>query len=187
MKHHLKDKEFIQRLTNDDQRALYQLYDKYSGALFGVILRMCRNQELAEDLLQETFIKIWQKIDAYDDTKGSFYTWAYRIAKNITLNSLRKPDLLIQTDDLSVYKDKEETSVEVDFSELNGAVRKLEPHHQEAIALVYFRGLTHREAYEEMGVPLGTFKSYIRQALLLLRESYGQELTIIVLLIEIFG
>ena len=149
-------------------------------------LKLTADNEDAEDLLQETFIKIWQKIDSYDASKGRFYTWAYRIAKNLTLNSLRKPNLLIQTEELGVDIKKEDLQPEMDFSELNGAIGKLEPHHQEAISLVYFRGYTHREAYEEMGVPLGTFKSYIRQALQLLRESYKHELIIIWLLLETF-
>lgn len=186
MPHNLEDIEIISRLSKKDKDALYLLYDKYSGALFGVIIRMCRNQVMAEDLLQETFIKIWQKIDSYDASKGKFYTWAYRIAKNVTLNSLRKPDLLIQSEELSVNTKKATLEPESDFKGLNGAISKLEPHHQEAISLVYFRGYTHREANQEMGVPLGTFKSYIRQALVLLRESYSHELIVIGLLIETF-
>ncbi|MEO1012838.1 MAG: RNA polymerase sigma factor [Bacteroidota bacterium] len=163
----------IKRILNRDKRALYQLYDKYSGALFGVIVRMCRNEALAEDLLQETFVRIWKNMDSYDGTKGRFYTWAYRIAKNITLNALRKKDPLIQTEDLSVYSTVSQTETYTDYTELNGALRKLQPHHQEALSLVYFKGYTHREAHEEMGVPLGTFKSYVRQALKELRQTYG--------------
>ena len=186
MPHQLDDIEIIKRISKKDKEALYLLYDKYSGALYGVILRMCRNQEMAEDLLQETYIKIWQKIDSYDPLKGKFYTWAYRIAKNITLNALRKPDVLIQSEELGVDTNKTQLQNETDFKELNGAISKLEPHHQEAISLVYFRGYTHREAYQEMGVPLGTFKSYVRQALQLLRESYKHQLIIIWLLLETF-
>ncbi|GMN11692.1 sigma-70 family RNA polymerase sigma factor [Croceitalea sp. MTPC9] len=174
-----EDEEVLKRLSEKDKSALYTIYDKYSGALYGVIIRMCRDEGKAEDLLQETFVKIWQKIDTYDSSKGKFYTWAYRIAKNTTLNALRKPKQLIQTEDLSVYKDKVQTEITPDFAQLTGAIKKLEPHHQEAISLVYFRGYTHREAYEEMGVPLGTFKSYVRQALSLLRESYKKELIVL--------
>ncbi len=183
----MDDNEILQRIIQKDQNALYALYDKYSGALYGVILRMCRNKEQAEDLLQETFLKIWKNIHSYDSSKGRFYTWAYRIAKNTTLNTLRKPDLLIQTDELSVLKDKNDAEPQPDFTVLNGALKKLEPHHQEAIALVYFRGYTHREAYKEMGVPLGTFKSYIRQALSLLRENYKNELVLLWFVFELFG
>lgn len=160
----------IERLQNGEKNALYTLYDKYSGALYGVILRICRDRDLSEDLLQESFIKIWEKIESYDPSKGRFYTWAYRIVRNTTLNQLRKSSPLIQTDDIGVYENKEvETSLNK-HEELSGIVEKLEPHHREAIMLVYFRGYTHREAHEEMKVPLGTFKSYVRQALLRLRE-----------------
>ena len=170
--HQQEDTKVIQRIINNDKDSLYLLYDKYSGALFGVILRICQNHGLAEDVLQETFVKIWEKIGSYDAERGKFYTWAYRIAKNTALNAVRKSDKLIQNDDLSVVKDRSETDDIIDVKQLNGALSKLEPHHQEAISLVYFRGYTHREANEEMGVPLGTFKSYIRQAIQLLRENY---------------
>lgn len=182
--HNLEDLAVIKRIVQRDKDALYQLYDKYSGALYGVILRICENKEVAEDILQETFIKIWEKIDSYDPEKGKFYTWSYRIAKNAALNVQRKADKLIQNEDLSVVKDKTVNESEVDFKKLNGAISKLEPHHQEAISLVYFRGYTHREANEEMGVPLGTFKSYVRQALQMLRESYKVDLVLILLLFE---
>ena len=185
MAHHLEDLQAIERIKNKQKDALYHLYDKYSGALYGVILRICQNQTLAEDLLQETFIKIWENIQGYDSSKGKFYTWAYRIAKNTTLNALRKSDLLIQNEDLGVLKDIGSSENPTDFSDLNGAINKLEPHHQQALALVYFRGYTHREANEEMGVPLGTFKSYIRQALQVLRESYKSDLLLIWWLFEI--
>ena len=160
----------IQRLQSGDKKALFTLYDRYSGALYGVILRMCHNKELAEDLLQECFIKIWEKITTYDANKGRFYTWAYRIAKNTALNHLRKSSPLIQTEDLSVYDSKEQERGYDDYEELNGLIKRLDAHHREALELVYFKGYTHREAHEVMGVPLGTFKSYVRQALFQLRE-----------------
>ena len=164
----------INQLKARDGDALSAIYDKYSGALYGVIIRMCKDEAQAQDLLQETFVKIWQKCDSYDPEKGRFYTWAYRIARNTTLNSLRNRPELIQNQDLSVYKNKEEDKTEsvIDLTRLNGSLKQLDDHHQRAIELVYFQGLTHREAHEEMGVPLGTFKSYIRQALTNLRKSY---------------
>lgn len=178
------DLELIKRLKNQDSQALSVLYDKYSGALYGVIIRICKNEELAQDLLQETFLKIWQKSNQYDPEKGKFFTWSYRIARNITLNALRNPSKLIQNEDLSVYSDKESNEPELDVLELNGSLKKLEPHHQKALELVYFNGLTHREAHQEMDVPLGTFKSYIRQALKKLRETYQKELFLLWIIIE---
>ncbi|MBW1297759.1 RNA polymerase sigma factor [Aquimarina litoralis] len=178
------DLVLIKKLQNQDTQALSRVYDLYSGAIYGVILRMCKDESLAQDLLQETFMKIWQKSHTYDPDKGKFFTWSYRIARNITLNSLRKKDTLIQTEDLSVYKERSTSEAEKDITQLEGSLKKLEPHHQKALELVYFNGLTHREAHEEMDVPLGTFKSYIKQALKKLRESYKEELVIVWIIIE---
>ncbi|WP_378172555.1 RNA polymerase sigma factor [Aquimarina sp. SS2-1] len=178
------DLELISRLQNQDTKALSKIYERYSGALYGVILRMCKNEPLAQDLLQETFMKIWQKSHTYNPDKGKFFTWSYRIARNITLNSLRKKDILIQNEDLSVYKNKSTPEVAKDYLELDGSLRKLEPHHQRALELVYFNGLTHREAHQEMEVPLGTFKSYIKQALKKLSEYYKEELVLVWIIIE---
>ena len=179
------DNTLIQQLKNKDERALSLLYDKYSGAIYSVILKMIRDEGKAQNLLQDTFITVWDKAESYDIDKGRFYTWVYRIAKNKTLNVLRKTDLLIQTDDFSVYSNKEDAiSIDPEYLELNGAVTTLEAHHKEAIELVYFKGLTHKEAHQEMDVPLGTFKSYIRQALKELRETYAKNLSLILLILN---
>jgi RNA polymerase sigma-70 factor (ECF subfamily) len=183
----MNDEYHIDLLKKGDKKALYALYDKYSGALYGVVLRICNDKEQAEDLLQDVFVTIWRKIEQYDAAKGRFYTWAYRIAKNTALNSRRKSAPLIQNEDLSVYENSGLTDSEVDYTQLNGAVKKLEIHHQKALDLVFYKGYTHREAHKIMGVPLGTFKSYIRQALLQLREQYQRPLTILWICIEVFG
>ncbi len=176
------DNTLIQQLKEQDEQALSLLYDKYSGAIYSVIIKMTRDEVISQDLLQDTFMTVWNKSYQYDPNKGRFYTWIYRIAKNKVLNYLRKTDKVIQTDDLSVYTDREDdVNLDPEFLQLNGAVAKLEDHHKEAIELVYFKGLTHREAHEVMDVPLGTFKSYIRQALKLLRQSYSKTLSLIII------
>ncbi|WP_400077277.1 RNA polymerase sigma factor [Winogradskyella sp. R77965] len=179
------DNALIQQLKNRDERALSVLYDKYSGAIYGVIIKMIRDEGKAQNLLQDTFMTVWDKAEKYDADKGRFYTWVYRIAKNKTLNVLRKTDPLIQTDDFSVHTNKEDAiSIDSEYLELNGAVKKLEDHHKEAIELVYFKGLTHREAHLEMDVPLGTFKSYVRQALKQVRDTYSKTLSLILLILN---
>tara|TARA_R100001369_G_scaffold31662_1_gene56177 strand:+ start:83133 stop:83738 length:606 start_codon:yes stop_codon:yes gene_type:complete len=179
------DSKLIELLRIKDERALSALYDKYSGAIYSVILKMIRDEGKAQDLLQQTFMTVWEKAESYDINKGRFYTWVYRIAKNKTLNVLRKNNPLIQTDDFSVYNKKEEAiSIDPEYLELNGAVSTLEAHHKEAIELVYFKGLTHREAHKAMNVPLGTFKSYIRQALKKLRETYVETLSFMLLILN---
>ena len=171
----MKDEtQLIKNLKNKDATALSALYDKYSGAIYGVIIRMCKDEGQAQNILQDTFLKVWEKANQYNPDKGRFYTWLYRIARNTTLNALRKDKDLIQNTDLSVYENEAE-AVESDFEGLNGSIKKLESHHQRAIELVYFKGYTHREAHKLMDVPLGTFKSYVRQALKQLRENYEME------------
>ncbi|WP_430467698.1 RNA polymerase sigma factor [Winogradskyella ouciana] len=180
------DTRLIQQLKNKDEGALSLLYDKYSGAIYSIILKMIRDEGKAQNLLQDTFMTVWDKAENYDATKGRFYTWVYRIAKNKTLNVLRKNDPLIQTDDFSVYKNKEEAiSIDSEYLELKGAITSLEAHHKEAIELVYFKGLTHREAHKEMNVPLGTFKSYVRQALKELRTTYSKAIIVLLLILNV--
>jgi len=179
-----EDITIISKVKGGDKAALYSLYDKYSGALYGVIIRICKKEDVAQDLLQETFLKIWKKIDQYDSKRGKFYTWAYRIAKNTALNEIRKSKKLIQTEELSVYENEQQDEEQPDFTTLKGALKNLESQHQRAITLVYFNGLTHREAHEEMGVPLGTFKSYVRQALTKLRKEYKKEFLLLALFLE---
>lgn len=182
----IDDKALIKRLQIKDEKALSILYDNYSRAIYGVIIRMCKDEDAAKNLLQDTFMTIWDKSSSYDFEKGRFYTWAYQIARNKTLNFLRKPNKLIQIEDLSVYESRKEVETNPkDFLKLKGKIKSLEAHHQRAIELVYFNGLTHREAHEEMDVPLGTFKSYIRQALKQLQQSYLKTLTFLMILIEV--
>ena len=170
----------IKQFQQGDKKAFAKLYDSYSGALYGVILRICNDEVVAQDVLQETFVKIWRNAANYNPDKGRFYTWAYRIARNQSLNSIRTRKKLIQTEEIGVYTDiTVETEAPIALNKLSGAVSNLEPHHQKAITLVYFNGLTHREAHKEMSVPLGTFKSYIQQALKKLRTEY--QITILVI------
>jgi len=179
------DTALIKRLQNKDERALSLLYDKYSGALYSVILKMTRDESASQDLLQDTFMTIWNKAHQYQPDKGRFYTWSYRIARNKVLNYLRKNDSLIQTEDLSVYENKQESETSTpDFLKLNGAITQLEAHHKQAIELVYFKGLTHREAHTQMDVPLGTFKSYVRQALKQLKATYGKLAVLVLVMID---
>lgn len=179
------DSFLIQQLKDKNERALSLLYDKYAGAIYSVIIKMVRDEGKAQNLLQDTFMTVWDKAESYDANKGRFYTWVFRIARNKTLNFLRKVEPLIQTDDFSVYDSKEDAiSIDTKYLELNGAITSLEAHHKEAIELVYFKGLTHKEAHQQMDVPLGTFKSYVRQALKQLRQTYTKTLSLLLLILK---
>lgn len=176
----------IEKLKEKDQAAFSKIYDLYAAAIYGVILKICRSEVLAQEVLQDTFLTVWNRSSLYNEEKASFYTWLYRIARNKSLNAIRDTNKkLIQNENLGVYKDEEVEEEETSFIEIKGSLDHLQPHHKKAIELVFFRGYTHREAYKEMDVPLGTFKSYIRQALKQLKENYVTGTLILLILIHV--
>ena len=79
----------VVQLQSKDQQAFSYLYDNYSGALNGVIYRLVEDKELAEDILQEAFIKIWNNFSSYDTTKGRLFTWLLNLTRNLTIDTLR--------------------------------------------------------------------------------------------------
>ena len=84
--------ELVLLLKNKEQHAFNYLYDNYSPALYGIIYKMVENKELAEDILQDTFIKIWNNFSNYDSIKGRLFTWMLNITRNLTIDSLRSKD-----------------------------------------------------------------------------------------------
>lgn len=83
------EEELIQLLKTGDESAFSYLYDHYSGALFGVIFKIIGDQPLAEDILQEAFVKIWNNFSSYDSSKGRLFTWMLNITRNLTIDTLR--------------------------------------------------------------------------------------------------
>ena len=83
------EEELIYLLKNRDQPAFSYLYDNYSGALFGIIYKMLEDRELAEDVLQEAFVKIWNNFSNYDSLKGRLFTWMLNITRNLTIDTVR--------------------------------------------------------------------------------------------------
>lgn len=181
-----QNQNLIDQLKEQKQDAFAKIYDLYSGAIYGVILKICRSEVLAQEVLQDTFLTVWNKSQSYDEAKASFYTWVYRIARNKSLNAIRNSDQkVIQNENSGVYTTEEEVHDDDQLIKIKGSLNDLKPHHKKAIELVFFRGYTHREAYQEMDVPLGTFKSYIRQALKQLKENYVKETLIFLTLIHV--
>jgi DNA-directed RNA polymerase specialized sigma24 family protein len=83
------DEALLCRLQQREERAFRQLYDQYGPVLYGVILNMVRDRELAQDLLQDSFLKIWRYIDKYDADRGSFFTWLLNVARHTAIDALR--------------------------------------------------------------------------------------------------
>lgn len=169
----------IEKLIQRDQQAFQWLYDQYSPALYGVVLRIVRDDEQAADLLQDIFIKIWKNLDAYDATKGRLFTWMLNVARNTAIDSLRSrkthPFAEIRTDEENVHIVDREHNTEqpkIEHIGLKEVVDQLRPERKELIDLVYFGGYTHEEAAEKLNLPLGTVKTRVRAALQELKQLF---------------
>jgi RNA polymerase sigma factor (sigma-70 family) len=170
------EEELIALLQNQDATAFSYLYDNYSGALSGVIMRMVDDAQLAEDILQETFIKIWKNFNQYDASKGRLFTWMVNITRNYTIDTLRskgyKKQQKISEDEnvVSNYRDKQFNTNQFDSIGLRKQVQTLKPDQKIIIDLAYFGGYTQEEISKEMKIPLGTVKTRMRSAIMELRK-----------------
>ena len=175
----LPEEELIIALKSRDITAMQALYDMYSGALLGVISRIVQPVEVAEDLLQETFIKIWNSSDGYDPTKGRLFTWMMNIARNLAIDKLRSKDFKNsgKNQDIENNVDFIDAQKEVTFNAdtlgVKDMVNALKPELNVVLNMVYFKGYTHAEAAEELSLPLGTVKTRIRMAIMELRKNFN--------------
>lgn len=168
-------KDIIQLLQKQDPDAIAKLYDMYSSAVYGIILRVVCNEELAEQAMQDTFLKIWRYGPKYDESKGKVFTWVINIARNTAIDATRNRHFRHskKTDNLDqLIHTASEESIKPDLLGLNEQVNKLEEKYKVLIDLVYMKGYTHKEAAEETGMPLGTVKTRIKSAISELRKTY---------------
>ncbi|MFY7964107.1 MAG: RNA polymerase sigma factor [Chitinophagaceae bacterium] len=165
----------IADLKAKDKKAFENLYDKYSGALFNIILRIVNSNEVAEDVLQESFLKIWKNIDSYDDGKATIFTWMMNVCRNTALDSLRKtnarPSIKTDTDN-PVVSNLQTTQMNTDSIGLKNSLKYLTPEQNVVIQAVYFNGLTQEEASKALDIPLGTVKTRIRNGLITLKNVF---------------
>jgi RNA polymerase sigma factor (sigma-70 family) len=151
--------------------ALSLLYDNYSTSLYGTILRIVRAEPEAEDILQETFIRIWNNIGQYHADKGSLFTWMLNIARNLAIDYLRTARHQHELRCSAVEESNPETTADsqVTIREehigLRELTRLLSPEQKLVIDLLFFEGYTHPEAAEKLGMPLGSVKTCSRSAI----------------------
>ena len=172
----LQEDELVSRLFKKDQVAFSYLYDNYSAALYGVVYRIVQDEESAEDVLQEAFLKIWNNFSQYDKTKGKLFTWIVNIARNLAIDFTRSKSFKNQQKNLDVDKivsfidSRRSTAFNTDQVGLKKLLDNLKPEQREILDLVYFNGYTQAEVAEELNIPLGTVKTKIRMALIQLRS-----------------
>ncbi len=159
-----------------DQSALDYLYDHYSGALYGVVFRILKKEEIAEEVLQDIFLKIWDKIGSYDATKGKLFTWMINIARNQAIDKTRSKEASKgrKTDDIDYLVNKidirEHSQLQVDAIGLKEVLLKLSEDQQFIVNQLYLKGYTQSEVAEEFNIPLGTVKTRLRLAMVELRS-----------------
>lgn len=170
-----KEQLLVQDLIHKKKEAFDYLYEHYSGALFGVINRIVMSDEIANDVLQECFIKIWNGIGAYNADKGSLFTWMLNLCRNKAIDEIRSKAYKKETQNQNiedyVIKLDENNFVEssIDHIGLKKVVETLKPAYKELIDKVYFEGYTQEETAKELGIPLGTVKTRLRSAIQQLR------------------
>ena len=173
----LEETEILQKIRDGDRSAFEKLYDAYSAAIYGMVTKILRSEEAAEDVTQETFVKIWKYIHSYDSKKGKLFTWMLNIARNTAIDALRKTGNVgkpkIQSFDPAVHISKGgKTESPVITIGLRDFVNKLSPEYRIIVNYIYFNGYTQKEVAEELDIPLGTVKTRIRKAVQDLRKIF---------------
>ncbi|WP_330981691.1 RNA polymerase sigma factor [Pontibacillus halophilus] len=176
----MNDEELYQRLLNGDKEALEALYDKYEKLLFSMAYRTCQQNEMAEEAVQELFLKLWTRRAKYDSTKGKFSSWLLTVMRYTAIDLLKKKENQNYTLEDNKDYDEYEPSTEdlLEWKErgemLRKAVQTLSNEQASIVNLFYFKGLTQREIADHLNLSLGTVKGRIRLALKHLKKELGQ-------------
>lgn len=183
----LLEKHIVELLAEGDEKAISLLYEHYGDTLYGVALKVVRDEELAQDVLQESFVKIWRKAGTYDASKAKLFTWLFRITRNTAIDKLRslgtKNDKEIQIDVSDVYTIGVD-GVQPELMDMRKHLAKIEPKYQQVLEALFFEGMTQQEASEELDIPLGTIKSRLKIGLRELRKIYDPSAMALLILMQ---
>lgn len=164
----------LSRCVLQDQQAFEALYEASSAKLFGVAVRITRRRDWAEEVLQESFVKIWHHAGSYDSAKSAPMTWMTAIVRNRALDWLRRPQEVRTSEEqeamLNAIPDEgpgpeDLVSMAAQARKLHECMQHLSDDQRRSITLAFFNGLSHGELAEKMGKPLGTVKTWIRRGL----------------------
>ena len=167
--------DLLSAVSEGSKAAFSELYDRYSGAIYGVVLRIAKEEKVAQDVMQDAFIKIWQKAGEYDSKKGSPFTWMMNIARNRAIDIVRSGNYKAAREnrnESTIVNQMDRSGGEelnVDTIGLKEVLNDLKPELKEIIDHLYFGGMTQQETSEKLGIPLGTVKTRTRAALSELR------------------
>jgi len=181
--------QLLARSGLGDRAAFARLYERTAGHLLAVVLRIQRDRALAEDLLQEVYVKVWKSAAGFDSARAQPLTWLTSIARNRAIDSLRRQSTQPQLDSASapdpdgddgpdrVASAPDDGPGPLDLlqrasqaRQLDHCLQHLPPTQRQSVALAFFDGLSHAEVAAHLREPLGTVKSWVRRALQTLRS-----------------
>lgn len=170
------DAALIARIRSGDESAMGQLYDRYSGIVYGVALRVLGNTGAAEDVLQEVFMQLWRNPRAFDAERGKLAPWLAVIARNRSIDALRRRPAEDDIDELPIPSSvnlEEEAARRIAVDKVRGVLGQLPQDQRRLLEMAFFEGMTHSEIAGKTGEPLGTVKTRIRTGLLTLRKAFA--------------
>lgn len=168
--------QLVARMQAKQADAFSYLYDHYSGAIYGAILRVINDEKVAEEVLQDAFLKFWDKIDQYDASKGRLFTWMINISRNLAIDKLRSKEMKKagKTDNIETFvsgiEQDNKDHLQVDSIGLKEAMATMREEERFILEMVYFKGYTQSEISKEFDIPLGTVKTRQRTALKQIRK-----------------
>ena len=170
------ESQIVEMLHQNDKRVIAIIYDQYASSLYGVVLRIVQSEEVAKDVMQDSFVKVWKKGTSYNSNKGTLFTWLLNITRNTAIDKLRSAGFKNseknqRIDDL-VYNKVSSRGTNPDEIGVKDLLNNLDIKYREVVDMIYFRGFTQKEVSEELAIPLGTVKTRLRIALRDLREIF---------------
>jgi RNA polymerase sigma-70 factor, ECF subfamily len=169
------DAALLALVQRGDESAMASLFDRYSKVVYSVALRVLRDPASAEDVLQEVFMQIWRNPNGFIATRGSLGGWLAVVARNRSIDALRRKRPSEQVDDMALasnYNLADEAERNSLMEKARGVIRLLPMEQRKTLEMAFFDGLTHSEIAEMTGDPLGTVKTRIRSALTSLRKAF---------------
>lgn len=171
----------LERVATGDQEAFATFYDAVSPRVFGLVLRVLRDRSQSEEVTQEVFVQVWREAASFDSARGSALSWLLTVAHRRAVDRVRtesaqsKREVAYESHNVTPSFDSTSEAVEDEWRArtVRRAVSDLSQAQREAIELAYFAGLTHREVSQQLGLPLGTAKTRIRDGLSKLRRQMG--------------
>lgn len=166
----------IARLRAGDQTAMADLYEGYSGIVYGVALRVLNDTTPAEDVLQEVFMQLWRNPQAFDADRGRLAPWLAVVARNRAIDMLRKRPLEEDIDELPIAANvnvEDDSARRMAVDKIRGVLAGLPQEQRRTLEMAFFEGMTHSEIAGKTGDPLGTVKTRIRTGLLAVRKAFA--------------